>query len=150
MTFRLQGADARLDFNKRWLVFSWGHWDDYAGSSGGQLFLPPERCVSIAGRLSGPDGSLCLAFRFRPTEVGGGDIVAEIVFGPDWADRAWRFAEWFAHEYRVEGVSAPGRDAEPSAAEREDAARDWLSAPVSPTTRALFRSVMARLPVADS
>ncbi|KMS74833.1 hypothetical protein ACM01_13000 [Streptomyces viridochromogenes] len=160
--FRLYGAGVRLDLDERWLVFSWGRREDRAVNGGGQLAVPPECCVSIAGRPAGldgtgldgtgPDGSLCLAFRFRlPAGAsGGGDVVgAEIVVGANRAEQAWQFARWFAREYGVEDLSASWWDAGPSDAER-DGSRDWLSAPVSPTTRLLFRSVLTRLTVADS
>ncbi|MFB7650553.1 MULTISPECIES: hypothetical protein [unclassified Streptomyces] len=151
MSLRLQGDGVRLDFDgRRWLVFSWSRRDGSAGGVGGRLYMEPESCRSVAGRLSGHDGSLRLTFRFRPTGVSVGDVVAEIVVGAHQVDSAWQFAQWFAHTYRVEDVSASWwDDAEPSAVEREES-RDWLSAPVSPATRNLFRSVMARLTVADS
>lgn len=145
----LQGRDARIDVDGPWLVFSW--WrrrGDHAAGHGGRLYMPSEWCVSVRGRLSARDGGLRLAFRFRPAGTSGGDAVAEIVVDADRAEAAWRSAEWFAHEYRVEDLSASWRDTEPAAAEREEA-RDWLSAPVPPTTQSLFRSVMARLTAAD-
>ncbi|MET7319640.1 hypothetical protein [Streptomyces sp. NPDC005549] len=151
MSFRLPGDGVRLDFDgRRWLVFSWSPRDGGAGGVGGRLCVEPESCLSVAGRLSGPDGGLRLAFRFRPAGTRAGDLVAEIVVGPDQAEPAWQFVQWFAYTYRVEDVSASWwDDAGPSAVEREES-RDWLSAPVSPATRDLFRSVMARLTVADS
>ncbi|MFE9703549.1 hypothetical protein [Streptomyces sp. NPDC005930] len=150
MSFGLRGDGVRLDFDgRRWLVFSWGRRDDGASGVGGRLYVEPESCRSLTGRLSARDGSLRLTFRFRPAGVCTGDAVAEIVVGADRAEPAWQFAQWFAHTYRVEDVSASWWDAEPSAAEREESA-DWLSAPVSPQTRSLFRSVMARLPVTDA
>ncbi|MFH8441274.1 hypothetical protein ACH4D3_08600 [Streptomyces sp. NPDC018026] len=151
MSFRLRGDGVRLDFDgRRWLVFSWSRRDGSAGGVGGRLYMEPECCLSIAGRLDGHDGSLRLAFRFRPAGASTGDLVAEIVVGADQAEPAWQFAQWFAHTYRVQDVSASWwDDAEPSAVEREES-RDWLGSPVSPVTRDLFRSVMARLTVADS
>ncbi|KUN97557.1 hypothetical protein AQJ67_29500 [Streptomyces caeruleatus] len=53
-------------------------------------------------------------------------------------------------EYGVQDLSASWWDLEPSTAEREEADRDWLTAPVSPATRVLLRSVMARLTAADT
>jgi hypothetical protein len=151
VSFRLQGDGVRLDFDgRRWLVFSWSHRDTGAGGADSRLFVEPECCVSIAGRVSGPGADLRLTFRFRPAGASPGDLVAEIVVGAEQAEPAWQFAQWFAHTYRVDDVSASWwDDAEPSAVEREES-RDWLSAPVSPATRDLFRSVMARLTVADS
>ncbi|NEV87021.1 hypothetical protein GUR47_10155 [Streptomyces tendae] len=152
MSFRLQGDGVRLDFDgRRWLVFSWSRRDGVAGGVGGRLYVEPACCLSVAGRLSDQDGSLRLTFRFRPSGVSAGDVVAELVVGADQAEPAWQFTQWFAHTYRVEDVSASwwDDDAEPSAGERERS-RDWLGAPVSPATRDLFRSVMARLTVADS
>lgn len=151
MSFRLHGDGVRLDHDgRRWLVFSWSRRDGVADGDLGRLYVEPACCRSLAGRLSDHDGSLRLTFRFRPSGAGAGDVVAEIVVGADQAESAWRFAQWFARTYRVEDVSASWwDDAEPSAGEREES-RDWLSAPVSPATRDLFRSVMARLTVADS
>ncbi|MFG2315476.1 hypothetical protein [Streptomyces tendae] len=155
MSFRLRGDGVRLDFDgRRWLVFSWSRRDGaaggVAGGVGGRLYVEPASCLSVAGRLSDHDGSLRLTFRFRPSGVSVGDVAAEIVVGADQAEPAWQFVQWFAHTYRVEDVSASWwDDAEPSAGEPERS-RDWLSAPVSPATRDLFRSVMARLTVADA
>ncbi|AZM60124.1 MULTISPECIES: hypothetical protein [unclassified Streptomyces] len=150
MTPWLHGTGARIDFDGPWLVFSW--WrrrSEPVSAHGGRLYLPPEWCVSVRGRLSAGDGGLRLAFRFRPGgATRGADVVAEIVVDADRAAAAWRSAEWFAREYRVADLSASWQDTEPAAAEREEAG-DWLSAPVPPTTQALFRSVMARLTAAD-
>lgn len=108
MRFQLQGAGVRLDHDQGWLVFTWGR----AGSTDGQLAVPPECCVGIAGRPAGHDGGLCLAFRFRPAGAGGPDLVdAEIVVGADRAEEAWRFARWFARTYRVRDLSEVGGQA---------------------------------------
>ncbi|MCF1599101.1 hypothetical protein [Streptomyces muensis] len=146
MRFQVQGAGVRLDHDRGWLVLTWGP----AGSTDAQLIMPPDRCVSIHGRSAGHGTNLSLAFRFRPSEESGTEVTAEVVVGPDGAERAWQFAQWFAHQYGVQDLSASWWDLEPSTAEREEADRNWLSAPVSPATRVLLRSVMARLTVADT
>ncbi|GHH07375.1 hypothetical protein [Streptomyces lanatus] len=145
MRFQLHGVGVRLDHDQGWLILTWGR----AGAQG-QLAMPPEHCVSIRARPEGHEGGLRLAFRFRPAGGAGADVAADFVVGPDRAERAWQFALWFAREYGVKDLSASWWDVEPSAAEREEGDRDWLSAPVSPATRVLFRSVMARLTVADT
>ncbi|QOV37710.1 hypothetical protein IM697_04610 [Streptomyces ferrugineus] len=146
MSFQLRGAGTRLDLDRGWLVVTWGRADRPLG----QLAVPPGCCVSIRGRSVAPEGSLCLAFRFRPAGESGADVTAEIVVGPAGAERAWQFALEFAREYGVQDLSASWWDVQPSAAEREESGRDWLSAPVSPETHVLFRTVMARLTVADT
>ncbi|MFF7164199.1 hypothetical protein ACFZBP_23055 [Streptomyces sp. NPDC008086] len=146
MRFQVRGAGVRLDHDRGWLVFTWGT----AGGVDAQLAMPPERCVGIRGRSAGHGTSLRLGFRFRPSGESEPEVAAEIVVGPDGAERAWQFAQWFADQYGVQELSASWWDLEPSTAEREKADRDWLTAPVSPATRVLLRSVMARLTAADT